>query len=106
MANQQARIYEGYKAGVERNNVEPIVSPKNQWPVDLDGEVWTDARTLSPRWGDRAYGQVYVSTSNLGRVRELQSLDRGMSFQIAIHSTTDDYWGYNRALGMFHYLYT
>jgi hypothetical protein len=106
MANQQVHIYDSYKARVESGNVPPAVSPKNTWPADLDGEVWSESRTMSPRWGDAIYGRVFVYTSNLGRVRELQSLDRGMSFQIAVHRTAEDYWSYNRAMGMFHYLNT
>jgi len=106
MANQQVRIYEGYKNSVERNNVAPTVAPKGEWPADLDGEIWTESRTMSPRWADASYGRCRVYTSNLGRVREKQSLDHGMSFQIAVHRTSDDYWNYNRAMGMFHYLNT
>lgn len=109
MPGQQTAIYNAYVERTERNNVEPIIFPINAQYASLEGEVWTESTgrgALTNRWGDREYGRVFVYTSNLGRVMEMQISHRGMRHQYAIHRTHDDYWKYSRADGMFHHLYT
>lgn len=109
MVSAQETYYAGYVKLVTKNNVDPTVYPTDEVQVDLDGEVWTESTgryALTHRWGDRDYGPVYVYTSNLGRVMEVQSIRRGMSSIRAIHRTMDDYFNYRRPMGMFHYLYT
>jgi hypothetical protein len=110
MAGQQQIIYDNYVKQVTARNVEPIVSEAGVWPENLEGEEWTDRSrgkdAMSNQWGDREYGPVSVRTSNLGRVMEVQSIQRGMSFVVAVHRTREDYRNYRRPMGMFHYLST
>lgn len=110
MAGQQQEIYDNYVKQATANNVAPIVGERGEWPEKLEGEIWTDRSmgkdAMTNRWGDREYGPVKVYTSNMGRVMEVQSLQRGWTFIAAVHRTKDDYYNYRRPLGMFHYLNT
>ncbi len=105
MTNAQETYHQAYVKQVTADNVQPIIAPRGQWPEKLEGEIWTDKPGATAGWGDREYGPVYVRTSNMGRVMEVQSLMRGLTFMVAIHRTHDDYSNYRRPLGIFHYLH-
>lgn len=106
--NQQSEIYQRYVKQTTKDNVEPTVLERNVWPK-TEGETWE--RSLgrdgkSSKWGSYEYGEVKVYVSNLGRVMEVQSLNRGLSFICAIFENERDQTFYRQPLGMFHYLYT
>lgn len=106
----QSSQYKNYVTKNTKSNVEPEVGEQGVMPKSLDGETWTDRSlgrdAMTHRWGDREYGPVRVEVSNLGRVREIQSIRRGWSFIVAVHATKQNYFNYQRPLGMFHYLNT
>lgn len=100
--------YNSYVTEATRENVAPIVAERGKWVPNLDGETWETPRgreALSHRWGDPAYGPVYVSVSNMGRVMEVQSIMRGMSHICAVHRSKDDYYAYRRPMSVNMYLW-
>ena len=108
MLSASETYYSSYVEDAEKNNVAPIVAERGKWVADLDGETWEQPRgkqALTHRWGDPAYGPVWVSVSNLGRVREVQSIMRVMSHICAVHRSKDDYYNYRRPMSMNMYLW-
>ena len=101
-------FYNSYVDEATKNNVQPLIAPRGEMVPDLDGETWTRPSgrdAMSPKWGDLVYGRVSVYVSNMGRVKEVQSIMRGMSFVCAVHRTMNDYRIFERAMPINTYLW-
>lgn len=108
MTSAGQTYYSSYVEETTKNNIQPIIAPRGKWVESLEGEEWTcpqGREALSPQWGDPMYGPVRVSVSNKGRVREVQSVMRGMSFVCAVHRTVGDYLNYKRTMPINTYLW-
>lgn len=100
--------YSTYVEETTKNNVQPIMAPRGEMVPDLDGEIWTQPEgrdAMAPKWGDVGYGWVSVYVSNMGRVKEVQSIMRGMSFVCAVHRNINDYRSFERAMPINTYLW-